>query len=132
MTDEGAVEHVRPADVATVHEPGNGLSMRALVTARTGDGSLSVTQVDLDGVHRRLRSRRTTRTYYVLEGSFSFEVELDPARDVLAGEVLVLPPGTAYGFAGRGRYLVLNTPAFQDGDDEYLGTGPGDGTPQRT
>ena len=119
---------MRPADVPTVREPANGLSMRALVTGRTRDAGLSLTEVDLDGVHRRLRSRRTARTYYVLEGGFAFEVEQEPARDVLAGEVLVLLPGTAYGFRGRGRYLVLNAPAFEDGDDEYLDGEP----PQRT
>ena len=119
---------MRPADVPTVHEPANGLSMRPLVDARTADAGLSLTEVSLEGVHRRLRSRRTTRTYYVLEGGFAFEVEQEPARHVLAGEVLVLPRGTAYGFTGRGRYLVLNTPAFEDGDDEYLDSAPGQRT----
>lgn len=111
-----------------MHERDNGLRLRALVTGKHSHDALSLTEVTLEGEHRRLRSRRTTRTYYVLEGAFSFAVEQDPVLPVQAGEVLILSPGTAYGFAGRGRYLVLNTPAFQDGDDEYL-----DGEPaQRT
>ena len=119
---------MRPGDVVVVHEPDNGLSMRALVTGEHSHEALSLTEVALDGAHRRLRSRRTTRTYYVLEGAFSFTVEQEPARRVEAGQVLVLAPGTAYDLAGSGRYLVLNTPAFRDGDDEYLDGEP----PQRT
>jgi quercetin dioxygenase-like cupin family protein len=129
MTDReqhhgGTSRHVSPVDVERVLEPENGLSMRALVTGRHSGDALSLTEVELDGVHRRLRSRRTTRTYYVLEGSFDFQVERAPGVLVRAGEALVLAAGTAYGLAGRGRYLVLNTPAFRDGDDEYLDGAP--------
>lgn len=75
-------------------------------------------------MHRRLRSHRTTRTYLVLTGTFTFTVEDQAVRTVPTGDVLVLPPGTAYGLAGRGSYLVLNTPAFAHGDDEYLDGAP--------
>jgi hypothetical protein len=39
---------------------------------------------------------------------------------VAAGEVATIPRGVAYALQGTATYLVVNAPAFVDGDDEYL------------
>lgn len=112
--------HVRAQDVPAVEEPHNLLRLRPMLTGGDSGDELSVTWVQLDGRHRRLRVRRTTRTYYVLSGAFTFHVGGEPPVVVSADDVLLLERDAAYWFEGRGRYLVLNTPAFSPDDDEYL------------
>lgn len=93
--------------------------MRQILTGLESGGSMSLTWVQLEGMHRRLRVRRSRRVYYILSGTFTFQVEGATAVDVSADDVLLLEPGATYRFEGRGNYLVLNTPAFAPGDDEY-------------
>jgi hypothetical protein len=37
-----------------------------------------------------------------------------------AGDILTLKQGCSYSLKGNAKYLVINTPAFEDGDDTYL------------
>jgi mannose-6-phosphate isomerase-like protein (cupin superfamily) len=100
---------------ALVDEPDNHLSLAALVHGE----DLSATWVRIDGRHRRLRTQASTRLYVVLEGTLSVE-DADGAVTVAAGEVATIPRGVAYALEGRATYLVINAPAFAEGDDEYL------------
>jgi mannose-6-phosphate isomerase-like protein (cupin superfamily) len=100
---------------ALVAEPENDLHLSALVR---GD-DLSATWVRIDGRHRRLRTRRSTRLYVVLSGTLAVEDD-DGAVEVGAGEVATIPRGVAYALQGTATYLVVNAPAFVEGDDEYL------------
>lgn len=110
---------VRPADVAAVAEPANDLHLRALVTARVFGPEISVTWVQLAGHHRRLRTGRSTRVYAVLAGSVAVQVGADPPVTANPGDLVVVPRGQAYELDGVGTYLVVNSPAFVDGDDVY-------------
>lgn len=112
---------VRPADLVEVAEPSNQLVLTGLVTAAAHGPDLSVTRVRIDGRHRRLLTRRSTRVYVVLDGELRMRVGDEAAETVLAGDVVVIPRGRPYDLAGRATYLVINGPAFQDGDDEYTG-----------
>lgn len=127
-----ASQVVRPADRAMVAEPANALYLRALVTAAEHGPHVSVTWVQLAGRHRRLRTARSTRVYTVLAGAIRFQVGDQPAEHLCAGDLVIVPRGTAYELAGTGTYLVINAPAFMAGDDEYLdehcGAGPIIGT----
>jgi mannose-6-phosphate isomerase-like protein (cupin superfamily) len=111
---------VRIADVLAMSQPENELLLRALVGARDTDGDLSVTWVQLAGRHRRLRTTRSTRVYLVLTGAVTMRLGDDAPQLLEAGQLLVVSAGKPYELSGVGTYLVINAPAFQDGDDQYL------------
>ena len=111
---------LRGAELDLIAEPQNDLVLRTLVSASPTGSEVSVTWVQLDGRHRRLRSVRTTRIYYVLEGSFDFEINSEKTVSVGKADLVILKSGTEYALSGTGAYLVINAPAYQDGDDVYL------------
>lgn len=110
---------IRPGDVPEIDEPSNDLVMRKLVDVATGGGDLSVTLVRIDGSHRTLRTDASTRLYYVVEGAGWFELGDEPRFDIRSGDVVVVPRGTRYALGGELTYLVVNGPAFREGDDIY-------------
>jgi mannose-6-phosphate isomerase-like protein (cupin superfamily) len=109
---------IRREDTTEVSAPLDSLVMRALVTAAHGAGT-SVTWVRLAGPHRRLRTDRSARVYYVLEGSAAFVLGDEPPIEARAGDVVVVPRGVPYEFEGDMTYLVINAPPFVEGDDVY-------------
>ena len=99
--------------------PDHNLRMRALLGRHNDHDEVSITWVELDGRHGVLRSGMTTRIYFVVSGSFVFDVEGDGFYEVGPNGVLAPEPLTCYGFSGRGEYLVINVPTFSHGDDAY-------------
>ena len=112
--------HVDPALVKLLAEPQNDLVGRALVGRMNGSEDVSITWIRLDGHHQRLRSGDTIRIYYVLSGSLVFEIEPDVHIAAERDHTVILDPSSAYSLSGTGEYLVINAPAFTEGDDEYL------------
>lgn len=110
---------VRPADVPQMVEPGNHLLLRALVTAAHHGGDVSVTEVRLAGHHRRLHTDRSTRVYAVLDGSLRLQAGDDPVETLTSGDIAVIERGRGYELDGTAVYLVVNAPAFIEGDDVY-------------
>lgn len=109
---------IRGAERSEVEAPEDDLFMRELV--RYGDNAgLSLTHVRLAGTHRPLRTPRSTRVYYVLEGSASFTIGDAEPVVANAGDAVVVPRGERYSLEGELVYLVLNTPAYIEGDDIY-------------
>jgi mannose-6-phosphate isomerase-like protein (cupin superfamily) len=102
-----------------LEEPTNAAQVRPIVRFSEGSSSTSVTWVAIDGRHRQLSSRRSTRCYYVLSGELTFLLTPGPPLVLRTGDALVVPRGTEYRFEGTATYLVMNTPAFEPGDDEY-------------
>jgi mannose-6-phosphate isomerase-like protein (cupin superfamily) len=111
---------IRPDEVPEIDEPSNDLVMRKLVDAATGGGDVSVTWVRIDGTHRRLRTDASTRLYYVVEGDGWFELGDEPRFEIRTGDVVVVPRRLPYALGGRLTYLVINGPAFREGNDVYL------------
>ena len=112
---------IRPDDVPEIDEPSNDLVMRKLVDAAAGGGGdLSVTLVRIGGRHRPLRTDASTRLYYVVQGEGWFELGEEPRIEIRTGDVVVVPRGVPYGLGGRLTYLVVNGPAFREGDDIYV------------
>jgi mannose-6-phosphate isomerase-like protein (cupin superfamily) len=109
---------IRRDDVTEIAAPADAVAMRPLVTAAHAAG-MSVTWVRLAGRHRRLRTDRSARVYYVLEGSAAFVLGEEPELEARQGDVVVVPRGVPYEFRGEMTYLVLNAPAFREGDDVY-------------
>lgn len=110
----------RLATAPLVEEPENAATVRPLLRHGEGASSFSVTWVCLAGHHRRLRTQRSVRCYYVLSGTVTCTVGDGSAHRVDADELLVVPARAAYALDGEGTYLVWNVPAFEPGDDEYL------------
>ena len=111
--------HVSPDDVPEVAAADDELVMRPLVRAAEHGADVSLTWVRLSGRHRRLRTDRSTRVYYLLDGEATFAVGDEPPFAATAGDAVVVPRGTPYAFWGETTYLVVNGPAFVDGDDVY-------------
>lgn len=110
---------VRREDRERLEEPDNAAQVEPVVRFAEGSSSTSVTWVSIDGRHRQLSSNRSARCYYVLSGELTFVLEPEPPLRLAAGDALVIPRGCAYRFEGTATYLVMNTPAFEVGDDEY-------------
>ena len=106
---------IRPGDVPEIEEPSNDLVMRKLVEG----GDLSATWVRIAGEHRPLRTDSSTRLYHVVEGGGWFSLG-DERFEITAGDLVVVPRGTPYALGGELIYLVLNAPAFREGDDIYV------------
>jgi mannose-6-phosphate isomerase-like protein (cupin superfamily) len=115
---------IRLGDVDAVDEPANALHLRTLVTGEEFGPDVSVTWVQIAGRHRRLRSERSARVYAVLTGVLTFQVADEEPVRVSSGELIVIPRAAPYELAGTGSYLVINAPAFADGDDRYLDPDP--------
>src|SRR5205814_8956830 len=111
---------MRAGDVAEEVEAANAVVMRRLVPSAASGGDLGVTWVQLGGHHRRLKTQRSTRVYYVLAGSARFVVGDDERFEARGGDVVVISRGTPYEFEGEMTYLVINGPGYVAGDDEYL------------
>lgn len=106
-------------DVTEVRSASDGVVMWPMVRAEDQAG-LSVTVVEIQGTHRPLSTARSVRIYYIESGEGTFQVGDDPPCQVTRGDVVVIERGVRYSFTGQGmRYLVLNVPAFCEGDDVY-------------
>ena len=98
----------------------NNLTLKSLLTKAETGGLISVTEVQIDGRHKRLITNSKLRTYFLIAGDISFVIDLKPVVRLLPGDVLTIAQGSEYELFGTGKYLVINTPAFEAGDDTYL------------
>jgi hypothetical protein len=105
----------------TIDEPSNSATVRPLARATEGASSVSVTWVSIDGRHQELASLRSARLYYVLSGDLNFVLAGRGPTALRTGGLLVIPKGCPYYLEGTATYLVVNTPAFEAGDDAYTG-----------
>ncbi|MEJ6626866.1 MAG: hypothetical protein QNL32_03280 [Actinomycetes bacterium] len=103
-----------------IPEPENSLKLKTLLNSMKSDGAISVTEVEISGEHRRLKTNSILRTYYLLSGSLEFEIDGEPGINMQVGDILTLKQDCEYSLKGSAKYLVINTPAFKDGDDTYL------------
>jgi mannose-6-phosphate isomerase-like protein (cupin superfamily) len=106
--------------VHEIHEDSNHLSLRKLVNSDEDGRDVSVTWVEIDGRHPTLRTDASTRVYYILDGDFNFIIDGEAEIVVGRGDSIVIYRSCTYEFTGTGNYLVINGPAFQEGDDRYL------------
>lgn len=113
------VRFVETSAVKEIHESSNDLTYWKLVHAEVDGGDLSVTSVEIAGKHRRLKTDASTRVYYILSGDFVFSIQDEEPIYASNNDVLVVYPSSEYEFVGTGKYLVINGPAFRDGDDQY-------------
>jgi uncharacterized cupin superfamily protein len=101
-------------------EPENSLELKTLLNSAKSNSAISVTEVEISGEHQRLRTNSILRTYYLVSGSLEFNIDGESGIAMKVGDVLTLKQGCEYSLKGSAKYLVINTPAFKDGDDTYL------------
>jgi hypothetical protein len=93
---------------------------RKLLTRDAHGGDLSMNWAQLYGEHERVRTHASTRAYYIIDGQGWFQLDDDPVGLVKAGDLVLVPRGTAYSWGGYMTYVLINGPAFAMGDDELL------------
>lgn len=98
----------------------NHLVLKQIISNKDFNGTFSMTWVKIDGQHQPLRTHSQLRVYFIISGSFSFLVENGQSHQLEKDDVLTLEAGSSYSLFGKGEYVVMNAPAFKDGDDEYL------------
>lgn len=109
---------VTQEDIQWSPEPDNNLSYKQLITSKIHGPDISVTLVDIDGEHLELRTDSSSRLYVIYEGEFTFTIE-GSTFAAKEEDVILISRGEIYSFRGKGRYLVINSPAFKSGDDIY-------------
>jgi hypothetical protein len=110
---------IRRDEIAPIVESSNYARVYPLARVAEGSSSASATWVEIDGRHRRLSSTRSTRLYVVVTGDLTFHLEQEGPLRLTAGDALEIPRHCAYDLEGTATYLVINTPAFEEGDDVY-------------
>lgn len=102
-----------------IDEPDNHLRYKLLVTAKDHGADISATYIEIDGDHHELKTEASSRLYLLLTGTFAFTINGENTFDASEGDLVYVRRGDHYRFTGKGRYLVINGPAFQPGDDIY-------------
>jgi mannose-6-phosphate isomerase-like protein (cupin superfamily) len=92
-----------------------GESRRLITVEDSLDFSLHVVHI-LDG--KRHYHKRSTETYYVLEGNGKLELDGEIV-DLESGMAILIPPGVRHRGFGDFKTIVTGTPAFIL-EDEYL------------
>jgi mannose-6-phosphate isomerase-like protein (cupin superfamily) len=111
--------HVKAPLVEEVREENNHLTLRKLVNTVDDGPDLSVTWVKIDGEHGALSTKASTRVYYILQGEFVFRIDDQEDLRATEGDAITICRECIYSFIGKGSYLVINGPGFQEGDDKY-------------
>jgi hypothetical protein len=118
MTDSFTL--ISGTSISQIVEEKNHLLLKTLLNAQGSDGRISITEVEINGAHKSLETKSELRTYYILSGSLEFNINGVSAIKVVQGDILTLEKHAQYSMDGSAKYLVINTPAFKDGDDVYL------------
>jgi mannose-6-phosphate isomerase-like protein (cupin superfamily) len=115
MKSSGRIDHL---GMDWTDEPDNQIRYKQLISSLLHGPDISVTLVDIDGDHLELKTEASSRVYVILEGNFTFHV---PGSTFTATkeDVILIKRGDIYSFSGKGKYLVINGPAFKSGDDIY-------------
>ena len=108
------------SELPEIAEPANDLVLKKILTNLDSSGALSISWVAIDGSHEALISHSQLRIYLVMSGNLSVTVIGSNVHSLGKNDVLTLSRGSHYSLTGVGEYIVVNVPAFEEGDDEYL------------
>ena len=61
--------------------------------------------------HGKVKSTKSDRIYYILEGSGYFEIEGNRI-DVKSTDVVIVPKNTVYDYFGKMKLFLVHTPAY--------------------
>ena len=87
--------------------------------------SLSITYIKIWGRLRNITCHASDRAMFIVEGDAIAQVGEEEPTHVKEGDFILIPKGTPYEFKGDLTYLVINSPAYEEGtdmrDDSYDG-----------
>jgi mannose-6-phosphate isomerase-like protein (cupin superfamily) len=115
MTPSGKIDLL---SIPWSDEPDNHLKYKQLISSRIHGPDISVTLVDIDGEHLELKTEVSSRVYVIVDGDFTFHVT-GMTFTATKDDLILIERGDVYSFSGKGKYLVINGPAFESGDDIY-------------
>lgn len=75
--------------------------------------------IDVHGRHPRKRMIDTTRTYFVVDGSGTFDLN-GQVTEVKKGDFVVIPAGSEYEYQGQMQLFEVNISATNTFQDERL------------
>ena len=76
--------------------------------------------VDTQAGHEtKIIEHKSTFYYYVLSGDGYFEVD-GQKEDCSRGDLVVIPPGKAFIYKGRLKLLLVNTPVWDEDQEETV------------
>jgi ethanolamine utilization protein EutQ (cupin superfamily) len=78
--------------------------------------------------HGKIKNLGSDRLYLILEGEGTFTID-DRDIPVAAGDVVIVPRGTPYDYAGKLKVFLVHAPANLDEADIDLEPPPPDGLP---
>jgi mannose-6-phosphate isomerase-like protein (cupin superfamily) len=102
-----------------ISEPENFLQYQKLVFGERDGFDLSLTFIEIQGEHRQLLTKASSRIYLIHSGDFRFQIGTLSEFSATAGDAIYIKRGDPYRFTGYGSYFVINGPAFKIGDDIY-------------
>ena len=108
------------SELPEIAELANDLVLKKVLTTLDSTGALSITWVAITGSHEALISHSQLRIYFVISGNLSVTVSGLKVHNLGKNDVLTLSCGSRYSLTGVGEYIVINVPAFEEGDDEYF------------
>ena len=88
-----------------------------------GSSSMAITSVPPGAHHRRVRSSRSDKYYYMIEGGLQFIVEGE-TQTIMAGDACIVPVGQTFEYDNTSntdaRVLVVQTPPYDPSAETYL------------
>jgi mannose-6-phosphate isomerase-like protein (cupin superfamily) len=104
-----------------------GLQIRDMTHGKATAASLAVLRVLPGRSHRRARSTRSEKQYYVVGGRVRFEID-GVESDLEAGDLCVVSAGTPFSYRNQERsaatLVLIHTPPFDPANEEFLEPGP--------
>ncbi len=73
----------------------------------------SMVRTHLDGAHPRMKNTLSNRTYYIIDGNGTFEVDGEIFK-LAKGDTLTIPKDTIYKFEGKFDAILISCPAFEE------------------
>lgn len=76
--------------------------------------SLSMAYFEIDGGHGTVKSKKSDRAYYVLDGQGKFIIN-GKEFQVMKGDGIIVPKNTFYDYVGEMKLILVHVPAFDSG-----------------
>ena len=80
---------------------------------------MSCAHISVNGIHGRIKNKKSNRLYFVISGSGEFDANGRKLK-VGAGDVVLIAKNTPYNYKGRMKLLLVDSPAFNPNDDVEL------------
>jgi len=82
-------------------------------------GAYDTVEGSFNGIHGTMMNNRSTKTYYIVSGTATFEID-EKTYDVEKGDILSVEPKSWLKIIGRDlKTLIITNPPFDPNDEEW-------------